>query len=57
MAGHMNSCFKHLMYFSFEFGLLPQVEMEPIQILITPIMRLFRLEKRALSKSAEKCER
>jgi hypothetical protein len=33
------------MYFSFEFGLLPEVEMEPIQVLIKPIMEQFRLDK------------
>ncbi|KAL7507059.1 hypothetical protein ACHAXN_005014 [Cyclotella atomus] len=45
MATHFNMCFKHLMYFSFEFGLLPEVEMEPIQVLIKPIMEQFRLDK------------
>jgi len=37
MAPHLNSCFKHFMFFCTEFGLLPEREIEPLLDLVTPI--------------------
>jgi MOB kinase activator 1 len=41
MAPHLNSCFKHFMFFCTEFGLLPEREIEPLEVLVKPIRKLY----------------
>jgi MOB kinase activator 1 len=41
MAPHLNSCFKHFMYFCTEFGLLPEREIEPMEVLVKPIRKQY----------------
>jgi MOB kinase activator 1 len=41
MAPHLNSCFKHFMFFCTEFGLLPEREMEPLEVLVKPIRKQY----------------
>lgn len=41
MAPHLNSCFKHFMYFCFSFGLLPEREMEPLDVLVKPLRKKY----------------
>mmetsp|Transcript_45328 Transcript_45328/g.53074 ORF Transcript_45328/g.53074 Transcript_45328/m.53074 type:complete len:226 (-) Transcript_45328:400-1077(-) len=45
MAPHLNTCFKHFMYFCIEFGLLPDREIEPLDVLVKPIKRLYHASK------------
>jgi len=45
MAPHLNTCFKHFMYFCTEFGLLPSREVEPLEVLVTPIVKKYHLTK------------
>jgi MOB kinase activator 1 len=41
MAPHLNSCFKHFMYFCTEFGLLPEREIEPLEVLVKPLRKQY----------------
>eukprot|EP00545_Synedropsis_sp_CCMP1620_P005648 CAMPEP_0119011528 /NCGR_PEP_ID=MMETSP1176-20130426/5738_1 /TAXON_ID=265551 /ORGANISM="Synedropsis recta cf, Strain CCMP1620" /LENGTH=239 /DNA_ID=CAMNT_0006964375 /DNA_START=129 /DNA_END=848 /DNA_ORIENTATION=+ len=41
MAPHLNTCFKHFMYFCVEFGLLPEREVEPLAILVQPVRKQY----------------
>lgn len=41
MAPHLNSCFKHFMFFCTEFGLLPEREIEPLEVLVKPIRKQY----------------
>ena len=41
MAPHLNSCFKHFMFFCTEFGLLPEREVEPLEVLVKPIRKQY----------------
>lgn len=43
MAPHLDVCFKHFMFFSFEFGLIPEREMEPLAVFVKPKLHQFRL--------------
>lgn len=45
MAPHLNSCFKHFMYFCVEFALLPKREVEPLDVLVKPVRKLYLAEK------------
>lgn len=45
MAPHLNTCFKHFMFFCTEFGLLPEREIEPLEILVKPIRRQYMINK------------
>jgi len=45
MAPHLNTCFKHFMFFCTEFGLLPEREMEPLEVLVKPIRKQYQLSK------------
>ena len=45
MAPHLNTCFKHFMFFCTEFGLLPEREMEPLEVLVKPIRKQYHLAK------------
>ena len=45
MAPHLNTCFKHFMFFCTEFGLLPEREMEPLEVLVKPIRKQYHLSK------------
>ena len=45
MAPHLNSCFKHFMFFCTEFGLLPEREIEPLEVLVKPIRKKYYAAK------------
>eukprot|EP00542_Grammatophora_oceanica_P018170 CAMPEP_0194049160 /NCGR_PEP_ID=MMETSP0009_2-20130614/29878_1 /TAXON_ID=210454 /ORGANISM="Grammatophora oceanica, Strain CCMP 410" /LENGTH=230 /DNA_ID=CAMNT_0038695245 /DNA_START=18 /DNA_END=710 /DNA_ORIENTATION=+ len=45
MAPHLNTCFKHFLFFCIEFGLLPEREMEPLDVLVKPIRKQYRAAK------------
>lgn len=45
MAPHLNSCFKHFMFFCTEFGLLPEREVEPLEVLVKPIRKKYYAAK------------
>eukprot|EP00559_Dactyliosolen_fragilissimus_P002401 CAMPEP_0184864000 /NCGR_PEP_ID=MMETSP0580-20130426/13339_1 /TAXON_ID=1118495 /ORGANISM="Dactyliosolen fragilissimus" /LENGTH=232 /DNA_ID=CAMNT_0027362623 /DNA_START=52 /DNA_END=747 /DNA_ORIENTATION=- len=45
MAPHLNTCFKHFMFFCTEFGLLPDREIEPLEVLVKPIKKKYYLSK------------
>jgi len=45
MAPHLNTCFKHFMFFCTEFGLLPDKEIEPLDVLVKPIRKQYFLAK------------
>ena len=45
MAPEINTCFKHFMYFCTEFGLLPEREIEPLEVLVRPILRKYYAAK------------
>lgn len=45
MAPHLNTCFKHFMFFCVEFSLLPERELEPLEVLIRPIRRQYQQGK------------
>jgi len=47
MAPHLNSCFKHFLYFCTEFGLLPDRELEPLEVLVRPIKQQYFSDKAA----------
>lgn len=34
MAPHFNTCFKHFLVFSLQFGLIPEREIEPLEVLV-----------------------
>lgn len=50
MAPHLNTCFKHFMFFCTEFGLLPEREVEPLEVLVKPIRRQYKLNKSSANK-------
>lgn len=41
MAPHLNTCFKHFIFFCTEFGLLPEREVEPLEVLVNPIRKQY----------------
>jgi MOB kinase activator 1 len=41
MAAALNSCFKHFMFFCTEFGLLPEREIEPLEVIVKPIRKQY----------------
>jgi MOB kinase activator 1 len=45
MAPHLNSAFKHFIFFTMEFQLLPEREMEPLDVLVKPIRRQYLASK------------
>lgn len=45
MAPHLNTCFKHFIFFCTEFGLLPEREVEPLEVLVNPIRKKYRTAK------------
>jgi len=45
MAPHLNTCFKHFMVFSLEFGLIPEREFEPLEVLVKPTLHQCRLTR------------
>ena len=45
MAAHLNTCFKHFLFFCTEFGLLPEREMEPIEVLVKPLRKQYYAAK------------
>jgi len=45
MAPHLNSCFKHFMFFCTEFGLLPEREIEPLEVLVKPLRKQYYAAK------------
>lgn len=49
MAPHLNSCFKHFMFFCTEFGLLPEREIEPLEVLVKPIRKQYYQAKQQTS--------
>lgn len=49
MAPHLNSCFKHFMFFCTEFGLLPEREMEPLEVLVKPIRKQYFMNKQGVA--------
>jgi len=51
MAPHLNTCFKHFMFFCTEFGLLPEREVEPLEVLVKPIRKKYYLSKQGLGES------
>ncbi|CAM9835603.1 unnamed protein product [Chrysoparadoxa australica] len=40
-AAHLNTSFKHFIFFAQEFELLPRKEMDPLEALITPLLAEF----------------
>lgn len=53
MAPHLNSCFKHFIFFCTEFGLLPEREVEPLEVLVKPIKKKYYAAKQtAVSSTA-----
>uniref|UniRef100_A0A7S2Y1J3 Mob1/phocein n=1 Tax=Entomoneis paludosa TaxID=265537 RepID=A0A7S2Y1J3_9STRA len=52
MAPHLNSCFKHFMYFCTEFGLLPEREIEPLEVLVRPIRKQYYNAKQGITSSS-----
>lgn len=52
MAPHLNTCFKHFMFFCTEFGLLPEREMEPLEVLVKPIRKQYFNAKQGGSVAA-----
>ena len=51
MAPHLNTCFKHFMFFCTEFGLLPEREVEPLEVLVKPIRKKYYLSKQGLGET------
>jgi MOB kinase activator 1 len=49
MAPHLNSCFKHFMFFCTEFGLLPEREIEPLEVLVKPIRKQYYSAKQGIT--------
>lgn len=49
MAPHLNSCFKHFMFFCTEFGLLPEREVEPLEVLVKPLRKQYYSAKQSVS--------
>eukprot|EP00525_Craspedostauros_australis_P013546 CAMPEP_0198122216 /NCGR_PEP_ID=MMETSP1442-20131203/34196_1 /TAXON_ID= /ORGANISM="Craspedostauros australis, Strain CCMP3328" /LENGTH=228 /DNA_ID=CAMNT_0043781187 /DNA_START=186 /DNA_END=872 /DNA_ORIENTATION=+ len=45
MAPHLNTGFKHFMFFCTEFGLLPEREIEPLEVLVKPIRKKYYAAK------------
>mmetsp|Transcript_14425 Transcript_14425/g.23850 ORF Transcript_14425/g.23850 Transcript_14425/m.23850 type:complete len:226 (+) Transcript_14425:78-755(+) len=45
MAPHLNTCFKHFLYFCTEFALLPEREVEPLEVLVKPIRKQYFASK------------
>lgn len=52
MAPHLNTCFKHFMFFCTEFGLLPEREIEPLEVLVKPIRKQYFTRKHGGSTTA-----
>lgn len=49
MAPHLNTAFKHFMFFCTEFGLLPEREIEPLEVLVKPIRKQYYVSKQPSS--------
>jgi MOB kinase activator 1 len=49
MAHHLNSCFKHFLFFCTEFGLLPEREIEPLEVLVKPLRVQYYQAKQPLT--------
>jgi MOB kinase activator 1 len=47
MAPHLNSCFKHFLFFCSEFALVPEREMEPLDVLVKPLRKQYLALKQA----------
>lgn len=45
MAPALNTCFKHFIFFCTEFGLLPEREVEPLEVLVNPIRKKYRVAR------------
>merc|ERR1719237_1527239 len=45
MAPHLNTCFKHFMFFCTEFSLLPEREIEPLEFIVKPIRKQYYISK------------
>ena len=41
MTPHLNTCFKHFLYFCSEFSLLPEREVEPLKVLVRPVRKQY----------------
>ena len=52
MAPHLNTTFKHFMFFCTEFGLLPEREVEPLEVLVKPIRKTYYLAKQGVQAAA-----
>jgi len=51
MAPHLNTCFKHFMFFCTEFSLLPEREIDPLEVLVQPIRKQYYLSKQPKTSS------
>lgn len=51
MAPHLNTAFKHFMFFCTEFGLLPEREIEPLEVLVKPIRKQYYISKQPSSSN------
>lgn len=51
MAPHLNTAFKHFMFFCTEFGLLPEREIEPLEVLVKPIRKQYYMSKQPSSSN------
>jgi len=47
MAAHVNTSFKHFIFFCTEFGILPDKEIEPLDTIVRPIRRDYQKGKMA----------
>mmetsp|Transcript_14088 Transcript_14088/g.20827 ORF Transcript_14088/g.20827 Transcript_14088/m.20827 type:complete len:237 (+) Transcript_14088:45-755(+) len=50
-AKHLNTSFKHFIFFSLEFELLPRREMDPLDALVTPLIAEFNGMKKSLESN------
>ena len=52
MGAQINTSFKHFMFFCTEFGLLPEREVEPLEVLVRPIRRKYNAAKQGTAVAA-----
>jgi MOB kinase activator 1 len=45
MAPHLNTCSMHFVFFCTEFGLLPDRDMEPLEVWVKPARKQYHLAK------------
>ena len=50
MTPHLNTCFKHFLYFCSEFALLPEREVEPLKVLVRPVRKQYYDYKMGMAK-------